>query len=128
MKSAYLKLLGSCRLSTRSFVPGLTSHVQVRTVLKCFLLGLSSLAILNPCGIRMVLLQLDVFTDRFWMIPVSEPAALLTAFLERFQSALILEQQLPAMKPLQLQTMVRACVTGTSTMPLLHITDFACLI
>lgn len=57
------------------------------------------------------------------MIPVSEPVALLSAFLERFQSALILEQQLPAMKPQQLQTMVRACLTSTVT--LLQMTDFA---
>ncbi|XP_062374513.1 nuclear-interacting partner of ALK [Sardina pilchardus] len=43
--------------------------------------------------------------NRFWMIPVSEPAELLNTFLERFQSALVLEQQLPAMKPQQLQAM-----------------------
>ncbi|XP_012679949.2 nuclear-interacting partner of ALK [Clupea harengus] len=43
--------------------------------------------------------------NRFWMIPVSESAVLLSAFLERFESALVLEQQLPAMKPQQLQVM-----------------------
>ena len=115
MESAYLRLLDSCRLSMRSFVRGLTFHAQVRTV---FMLSarLYSLAILSPCGIRMILIHHGVvFADRFWMIPVSESAVLLSAFLERFESALVLEQQLPAMKPQQLQVMVRACLTCTST-------------
>ncbi|KAL2102649.1 hypothetical protein ACEWY4_001817 [Coilia grayii] len=43
--------------------------------------------------------------NSFSMIPVSEPVVLLGTFLERFQSALVLEQQLPAMKPQQLQAM-----------------------
>ncbi|XP_063073388.1 nuclear-interacting partner of ALK [Engraulis encrasicolus] len=43
--------------------------------------------------------------SRFSLIPVSEPAVLLSTFLERFQSTLVLDQQLPAMKPQQLQCM-----------------------
>ncbi|KAM9328671.1 zinc finger C3HC-type protein 1 [Pholidichthys leucotaenia] len=43
--------------------------------------------------------------ERFWLVPASEPSMLLTAFLERFQSACVLAQQLPAMKPEQLKSM-----------------------
>lgn len=43
--------------------------------------------------------------ERFWLVPASEPSVLLAAFLERFQSACLLEQQLPAMKPEQLKSM-----------------------
>ncbi|XP_073336698.1 zinc finger C3HC-type protein 1 [Pagrus major] len=43
--------------------------------------------------------------ERFWLVPACEPSALLNAFLERFQSACLLAQQLPAMKPEQLKSM-----------------------
>ncbi|CAL8318399.1 unnamed protein product [Lota lota] len=43
--------------------------------------------------------------ERFWLVPASEPTALLSAFLARFQSACLLEQQLPAMKPEHLKSM-----------------------
>ncbi|XP_059367077.1 nuclear-interacting partner of ALK [Carassius carassius] len=43
--------------------------------------------------------------DRFWMVPVNEPTVLLSAFLDRYKSACLLEQQLPAMKPEQLKAM-----------------------
>ncbi|XP_041833326.1 nuclear-interacting partner of ALK [Melanotaenia boesemani] len=43
--------------------------------------------------------------ERFWVVPASEPSTLLAAFLERFQSACLLSQQLPAMKPEQLKSM-----------------------
>lgn len=43
--------------------------------------------------------------DRFWMVPINEPTVLLAAFLERYKSACLLEQQLPAMKPEQLKAM-----------------------
>ncbi|XP_076015117.1 zinc finger C3HC-type protein 1 [Genypterus blacodes] len=43
--------------------------------------------------------------ERFWLLPACEPSALLTAFLERFKSACLLAQQLPAMKPEQLKSM-----------------------
>lgn len=46
------------------------------------------------------------FADRFWMVPINEPTVLLGAFLDRFKSACLLEQQLPAMKPEQLKAMV----------------------
>ncbi|XP_032360883.1 zinc finger C3HC-type protein 1 [Etheostoma spectabile] len=43
--------------------------------------------------------------ERFWQVPACEPSALLTAFLERFQSTCLIAQQLPAMKPEQLKSM-----------------------
>ncbi|KAM9846032.1 zinc finger C3HC-type protein 1 [Aulostomus maculatus] len=43
--------------------------------------------------------------ERFWLVPDGEPSALLNAFLERYQSACLLAQQLPAMKPEQLKSM-----------------------
>ncbi|XP_071358666.1 zinc finger C3HC-type protein 1 [Trachinotus anak] len=43
--------------------------------------------------------------ERFWLVPACEPSTLLSAFLERFQSACLLAQQLPAMKPEQLKSM-----------------------
>eukprot|EP00063_Salmo_salar_P089412 XP_014064247.1 PREDICTED: nuclear-interacting partner of ALK-like isoform X2 [Salmo salar] len=43
--------------------------------------------------------------DRFWLVPANEPSVLLSAFLERFHTTCLLEQQLPAMKPEQLKTM-----------------------
>ncbi|XP_068163126.1 zinc finger C3HC-type protein 1 [Antennarius striatus] len=43
--------------------------------------------------------------ERFWLVPTCEPSALLSAFLGRFQSACLLAQQLPAMKPEQLKSM-----------------------
>uniref|UniRef100_A0A4W5QAJ7 Zinc finger, C3HC-type containing 1 n=1 Tax=Hucho hucho TaxID=62062 RepID=A0A4W5QAJ7_9TELE len=43
--------------------------------------------------------------DRFWLVPENEPSVLLSAFLERFHTTCLLEQQLPAMKPEQLKTM-----------------------
>lgn len=43
--------------------------------------------------------------ERFWLVPASEPSTLLSAFLERFQSACLLAHQLPAMKPEQLKSM-----------------------
>ncbi|XP_020508111.2 nuclear-interacting partner of ALK [Labrus bergylta] len=43
--------------------------------------------------------------ERFWLVPACEPPALLTDFLERFQSACLLAHQLPAMKPEHLKSM-----------------------
>ncbi|XP_070785167.1 zinc finger C3HC-type protein 1 [Enoplosus armatus] len=43
--------------------------------------------------------------ERFWLVPACEPSALFTAFLDRFQSACLLAQQLPALKPEQLKSM-----------------------
>lgn len=54
-----------------------------------------------------VKVNVDVISERFWLVPACEPSALLNAFLERFQSACLLAQQLPAMKPEQLKSMVR---------------------
>ncbi len=55
----------------------------------------------------MIKLNVNVISERFWLVPACEPSALLTAFLERFKSACLLAQQLPAMKPEQLKSMVR---------------------
>lgn len=52
-------------------------------------------------------MDVSLISERFWLVPACEPSALLTAFLERFQSACLLAQQLPAMKPEQLKSMVR---------------------
>ncbi|KAK2858983.1 hypothetical protein Q5P01_003603 [Channa striata] len=43
--------------------------------------------------------------ERFWLVPACEPSALLSAFLERFQSTCLLSQQLPALKTEQLKSM-----------------------
>ncbi|XP_051544107.1 zinc finger C3HC-type protein 1-like [Myxocyprinus asiaticus] len=43
--------------------------------------------------------------DRFWMVPINEPTVLLGAFLDRFKSACLLEQQLPEIKPEQFKAM-----------------------
>ncbi|KAK0132000.1 Nuclear-interacting partner of ALK [Merluccius polli] len=43
--------------------------------------------------------------ERFWLVQAAEPAVLLSAFLARFQSACLLELQLPAMKPEHLKSM-----------------------
>ncbi|TRY98791.1 hypothetical protein DNTS_021656 [Danionella cerebrum] len=48
---------------------------------------------------------LDFPKYRFWMVPVNDPPVLLSAFLERFKSTCLLEQQLPAMKPETLKAM-----------------------
>ncbi|MBN3298347.1 NIPA protein, partial [Amia calva] len=37
--------------------------------------------------------------DRFWTLPISEPAVLFSNFLDRFKSACRLDLQLPSMKP-----------------------------
>lgn len=54
-----------------------------------------------------VKVNVHVISERFWLVPACGPSALLSAFLERFQSACLLAQQLPAMKPEQLKSMVR---------------------
>ncbi|KAJ3612480.1 hypothetical protein NHX12_020755 [Muraenolepis orangiensis] len=43
--------------------------------------------------------------ERFWLVPASEPTALLSAFLERFQSVCLLDLQLPVLKPEHLKSM-----------------------
>jgi len=55
----------------------------------------------------MLMGSVAVISERFWLVPAYEPSALLTAFLERFKSACLLAKQLPAMKPEQLNSMVR---------------------
>lgn len=57
--------------------------------------------------LSIVLSVWHVFSERFWLVPASGPSVLLSAFLERFQSTCLLAQQLPAMKPEQLKSMVK---------------------
>ncbi|KAJ0057377.1 hypothetical protein NL108_005289, partial [Boleophthalmus pectinirostris] len=44
--------------------------------------------------------------ERIWVVPACEPSALLASFLERFHSTCLLSQQLPALKPEQLKSML----------------------
>lgn len=55
----------------------------------------------------MIMVNVAFISERFWLVPACEPSTLLAAFLERFQSACLLAQQLPAMKPEQLKSMVK---------------------
>lgn len=57
-----------------------------------------------PC--TSVIFQFSFPTDRFGMLPLEEPAALLSEFLERFQSLCHLDLQLPSLRPEDLKTMV----------------------
>ncbi|XP_077401800.1 zinc finger C3HC-type protein 1 isoform X1 [Vanacampus margaritifer] len=43
--------------------------------------------------------------ERLWIVTADEPSALLNAFIERYQSACMLGQQLPSMKPELLKSM-----------------------
>ncbi|XP_053718475.1 nuclear-interacting partner of ALK [Synchiropus splendidus] len=43
--------------------------------------------------------------ERLWLVSACEPSTLLTSFLERYESAITLAQQLPAMKPEQLKSL-----------------------
>lgn len=54
-----------------------------------------------------VIVNIGIISERFWLIPSSEPSVLLTAFLARFKSTCLLGQQLPALKSDQLKSMVR---------------------
>lgn len=78
----------------RSFVPGLTFLVQVRTL---------DFFENEPFSSR----QRFPISERLWIVTAGEPSALLTAFIERYQSACELGQQLPSMKPELLKSMVR---------------------
>lgn len=53
------------------------------------------------------IVNIGIISERFWLIPSSEPSVLLTAFLARFKSTCLLGQQLPALKSDQLKSMVR---------------------
>lgn len=50
--------------------------------------------------------SVDFFTDRFGMLPLDEPAVLLSEFLDRFQSLCHLDLQLPSLRPEDLKGMV----------------------
>ncbi|XP_036764931.2 zinc finger C3HC-type protein 1 isoform X1 [Manis pentadactyla] len=58
--------------------------------------------------------------DRFGMLPLEEPAALLSEFLERFQSLCHLDLQLPSLRPEDLKTM---CLTEDKISLLLHLLE-----
>ncbi|XP_076986971.1 zinc finger C3HC-type protein 1 isoform X3 [Tamandua tetradactyla] len=56
--------------------------------------------------------------DRFGMLPLDEPAVLLSEFLDRFQSLCHLDLQLPSLRPEDLKTM---CLTEDKISLLLHL-------
>lgn len=64
-----------------------------------------------------VIVNVAFISERFWLVPACEPSTLLTAFLDRFQSACLLAQQLPAMKPEQLKSMVWHGLCMVTKMP-----------
>lgn len=106
MNPALRRYWGSFKRSMRSFVPGLTSHAQVGAIMSFF----CCLYKQNEHFLYVISALLSVwllFSERFWLVPASGQAALLSGFLERFQSTCLLAQQLPAMKPEQLKLMVR---------------------
>lgn len=58
--------------------------------------------------------------DRFGMLPLSEPAVLVSEFLDRFQSLCHLDLQLPSLRPEDLTTM---CLTEDKLSALLHLVE-----
>uniref|UniRef100_G1Q1W5 NuBaID C-terminal domain-containing protein n=1 Tax=Myotis lucifugus TaxID=59463 RepID=G1Q1W5_MYOLU len=58
--------------------------------------------------------------DRFGMLPLDEPAVLVSEFLDRFQSLCHLDLQLPSLKPEDLKTM---CFTEDKISLLLHLLE-----
>lgn len=53
-----------------------------------------------------MIFQCTLSTDRFGMLPLDEPAVLVSEFLDRFQSLCHLDLQLPSLRPEDLKTMV----------------------
>ncbi|PNJ40136.1 ZC3HC1 isoform 8 [Pongo abelii] len=58
--------------------------------------------------------------DRFGMLPLEEPAILVSEFLDRFQSLCHLDLQLPSLRPEDLKTM---CLTEDKISLLLHLLE-----
>uniref|UniRef100_A0A8C6RJM0 Zinc finger, C3HC type 1 n=1 Tax=Nannospalax galili TaxID=1026970 RepID=A0A8C6RJM0_NANGA len=58
--------------------------------------------------------------DRFGMLPLSEPAVLVSEFLDRFQSLCLLDLQLPSLRPEDLKNM---CLTEDKISALLHLLE-----
>uniref|UniRef100_H3BKM2 Zinc finger, C3HC type 1 n=1 Tax=Mus musculus TaxID=10090 RepID=H3BKM2_MOUSE len=58
--------------------------------------------------------------DRFGMLPLGEPAVLISEFLDRFQSLCHLDLQLPSLRPEDLKTM---CLTEDAVSALLHLLE-----
>uniref|UniRef100_A0A7N5KN24 Zinc finger C3HC-type containing 1 n=1 Tax=Ailuropoda melanoleuca TaxID=9646 RepID=A0A7N5KN24_AILME len=58
--------------------------------------------------------------DRFGMLPLDEPAVLLSEFIDRFQSLCHLDLQLPSLRPEDLKTM---CLTEDKVSLLLHLLE-----
>ncbi|XP_034375656.1 zinc finger C3HC-type protein 1 [Arvicanthis niloticus] len=58
--------------------------------------------------------------DRFGMLPLGEPAVLVSEFLDRFQSLCHLDLQLPSLRPDDLKTM---CLTEDKISALLHLLE-----
>ncbi|XP_077853454.1 zinc finger C3HC-type protein 1 isoform X4 [Macaca mulatta] len=64
--------------------------------------------------------QFTFSTDRFGMLPLDEPAILVSEFLDRFQSLCHLDLQLPSLRPEDLKTM---CLTEDKLSLLLHLLE-----
>ncbi|XP_062056218.1 zinc finger C3HC-type protein 1 isoform X1 [Lepus europaeus] len=58
--------------------------------------------------------------DRFGMLPLEEPAVLMSEFMDRFQSLCHLDLQLPSLRPEDLKTM---CLTEDKISLLLHLLE-----
>lgn len=100
MSPALQKYQSSFERSMKNFAPGLTFHAQV---------GVKNVApiYLHYFIYMIVIVDMGIISERFWLIPSCEPSALLTAFMARFKSICFLGQQLPALKSEQLKSMVR---------------------
>lgn len=86
----------------RNSVLGQIFHVQVRFTITL----MTAVVLFVALFLSDIIILFPFFVDRFWVVPINEPTVLLGAFLERFKSACLLEQQLPAMKPERLKSMV----------------------
>ncbi|KAL7370885.1 hypothetical protein ABVT39_013546 [Epinephelus coioides] len=114
MEPALQRYQGNFRRSMKSFAPGLTFHVQVgASTLYCihiitkmmYNMTIEFQLIKSQSIYTNIKVNVDVISERYWLVPACEPSALLAAFLERFQRTCLLAQQLPAMKPEQLKSM-----------------------
>lgn len=100
MKDGFQNCYSSFKRNMRNSVPGQIFHVLV------FWEAHSSSVFVWHLNQTLLVNYVVCVADRFWMVPINEPTILLSAFVDRFKSACLLEQQLPAMKPEQLKAMV----------------------
>ncbi|KAG3277490.1 zinc finger C3HC-type containing 1 [Ictidomys tridecemlineatus] len=64
--------------------------------------------------------RVSLMLDRFGMLPLDEPAVLISEFLDRFQNLCHLDLQLPSLRPEDLKTM---CLTEDKISLLLHLLE-----